>query len=178
MKITTLFVWRQEGYTTNMSFFVHATEAVRPKTKSIEVASLVLAAFLILMAVGQLFTYEKFAEVIKGLGFTSNDVTASLVAALLVVFEVAAVPFLLRMRLSPLARFLSMLSGWMVLVFWISLSLWLNFTLSMASNAGVLGDTIKLPAGIWMVTFFIALIALDGCASYGMWPVTRKSKKS
>ena len=161
-----------------MSFFVHATEAVRPRTKSIEVASLVLAALLIIMAVGQLFTYEKFAEVIKGLGFTSNDVTASLVAALIVVFEVAAIPFLLRMRLSPLARFLSMLSGWVVLIFWMSLSLWLNFTLNVASNSGVLGDTVKLPVDAWMVTFFAALIVLDACASYGMWPVSRKAKKS
>lgn len=160
-----------------MSILVSPTEAEQPKTRTSQIAALVLAALLIVMVAGQLFTYEKFADVIDSLGFLSDRAPATLVAALIVIFEVAMLPFLLRMKLSPLARILSMAAGWIVVVFWLSLSLWLNITLSLASNGGVLGDTVKLPVDWWMVSFFIALAVLDVWACYGLWPKTLARKK-
>jgi hypothetical protein len=177
IKITTLFVKWNEGYTTSMSIFVKATEAARPRTQASNIAALVLAALVTIMVVGQLFTYEKFAEVIDKLGFLPDKGAAAVVAALIVVFEVGSLPFLLRMRLSPLACIVSMAAGWIMLIFWLGLSLWLNITLSLASNGGVLGDTIQLPVDWWMVSFFIALATLDGWACYGLWPSPLLRKK-
>jgi hypothetical protein len=177
MKITTLSVRRNERYTTNMSFFVSATEAKHPKTKNSQVAAMILAAFLIIMVVGQLFTYEKFAEVIDAFDFFSDKEISMIVAALIVVFEVASLPFLLKMRLSPLARVVSMAAGWLVLLFWFGMSVWLNITFSLAPNSGVLGDTVHLPIGGWMVSFFGALILLDLWACDGLWPRKSLRKK-
>jgi hypothetical protein len=177
IKITTLFVRGDEGYTTSMSFFVTATEAEQPKSKNVQIAGVVLAALLTIMLVGQLFTYEKFAEVIQGFGFFSGSDITSIIAALIVTFELAALPFLLRMRLSPLARIVSMVVGWTVLLFWLGISFWLNITLSLSPNSGVLGDTIKLPVGWWMVTFFVALSVLDLWVSYGVWPAKSTPRK-
>jgi len=160
-----------------MSFFVNATEAKHPKTKNSQVAAMILAAFLIVMVVGQLFTYEKFAEVINGFDFFPSKETSTIAAALIVIFEVASLPFLLRMRLSPLARVISVVAGWLVLLFWFGMSIWLNITFSLAPNSGVLGDTVHLPIGEWMISFFGVLILLDLWACDGLWPRKSLHKK-
>jgi hypothetical protein len=160
-----------------MSFFPTATEAEPPKTNSTQMTGIVLALFLILMLVGQLFTYETFAEVIDGFGFFPGKEIAAIVGALIVIFEVAALPFLLRMKLSPLARIASMIAGWAVLLFWFGISEWLNMTLSLAPNSGVMGDTVHLPVGWWMVSFFIGLGLLDLWTCYGLWPKNPLRKK-
>jgi hypothetical protein len=161
-----------------MSFFVHATEAKQVKSKNAQIAGIVVVAFLIIMVVAQLFTYEKFADVIRGLQLPIADELAPVVAALIVTLEVAMLPFLLRMRLSPLARIVSMVAGWAVLLFWLVLSFWVTVTFNIAPNSGVLGDTIALPAGAWMLTFFMALSVLDGWASYVLWPDISIRKKN
>lgn len=153
-----------------MSIFPVATEAKQPKSRGSQIAAIVLVAFLIIMVVGQLFTYEKFADVMNAFGLFASKGTATIVAALIVTFEVAALPFLLRMRLSPLARVISMVAGWGVLLFWLGLSCYLNITINLAPNSGVLGDTVKLPIEWWMVSFFVALGTLCAWASYGLWP--------
>lgn len=176
-KITTLLFERSERYTTSMSIFVKSTEAKKPKIESSKWAALLLAAILIIMLVGQLFTYEKFPETIKDLGFFSEG-WSHVVAALIVIFELAALPFLLRMRLSPLARICSMFAGWLLLMFWLISAFFLNTTLNISDNSSVLGATVPVPVGAWMITFFMALGVLDGWASYGLWPLQKPSKTS
>jgi hypothetical protein len=160
-----------------MSIFVKATEAKKPKLESSKWAALLLAGILIVMLVGQLFTFEKFPDVLRSLGFFSSDASSRIVSSLIVIFELAVLPFLLRMRLSPLARICSMISGWLVLLYWLLASIILNATLNISDNSSVLGDTIPVPTGAWMITFFMALCVLHGWASYGLWPFSRVAKK-
>lgn len=177
MKITTLSMRRAKRYTTSMSIFVKSTEAKKPKLESSKWAALLLAGILIIMLVGQLFTFEKFPTVLQSLGFFSSEESSRIVSSLIVIFELAALPFLLRMRLSPLARICSMTAGWSALLYWLLTSIFLNATLNISDNSGVLGDTIAIPVGAWMITFFMALGVLHGWASYGMWPFSRSAKK-
>lgn len=160
-----------------MSIFVKSTEAKKPKLESSRWAALLLAGIVIVMLVGQLFTFEKFPAVLQSLGFFSSDASSKVVSALIVIFELAALPFLLRLRLSPLMRICSMVAGWLILLYWFVTSICLNVSLNISDNSGVLGDTISVPVGVWMLTFFMALGVLHGWASYGMWPLSRVTKK-
>ena len=130
------------------------------------------------LAVCQLFTFEKFPGVIMQLGLPwNNEIAASLQAALLVILEVAALPFLLFMPLSRLARVVSMVAGWMVIVWWVGITLWSNGATTESLNSGLLGATIELPAGWWMLFFTGALAVLAGWAAWGMWPLKQVTKK-
>jgi hypothetical protein len=153
-----------------MSFFVKSTPASAPKTKNIRPVSLGLAAVFIVMVVAQLFTFETFPKVIANMGLPGGEGVASIRAALIVTLEVVALPFLLSMRLSPAMRVVSMVSGWLVVTAWLAASLWLNLSTSIASNSGLLGDTISLPVGWWNVLFCLSLGVLAAWSAWGMWP--------
>lgn len=159
-----------------MSFFVQPTDAPTPKTANIRIVSLLLAGIFMIMVVAQLFTFEDYSEVvadITGLSIAS----ATIAAAAIVVFEVIALPFLFSMRLSVLGRIVSMFSGWLTAIGWLLIALYGNVAIGSASNSGILGATVPLPRGWWMVFFFVGVIVLTVWSSWGMWPLTRSLKK-
>lgn len=141
-----------------------------PKTTHIHSIGVFLAAILTLMVVAQLFTFEDFADVLAGTWLPLSMASAQTIVAFVVTLEVLALPFLLHMRLSPLMRVLSMVSGWIVLVVWFGLSIWENILPSTISNAGFLGATATIPVGWWSVFFSLGLIILGAWVSWGMWP--------
>lgn len=163
-----------------MSFFVQAIPPPKLKTKNIFAISLLTVVLLIVMVVTQLFTFEDFPAVIATLDLPGGTVTARVFAAVLVIAEVFALPFLLAMRLSPLFRIVSMICGWLVAVVWLKLSLWENVIASSDSQSGIFGATLPLPGGWWSVFFSLALFVLIVWTSWGMWPFKRKhpSKKA
>jgi hypothetical protein len=161
-------------YTTSMSIFVQATKAAQPQTKNAQTIGLVVAGVFIVMTVSQLFTFEKFPAVVANMWLPGGDQWAPVRAALIVTFEVLAVPFLLRMQLSPLMRVCSMVLGWFVIAGWLFATLWENLSGNVISNNGLLGATVHLPNGWWSVLFVIALGVLTGWASWGMWPLRHK----
>jgi hypothetical protein len=159
-----------------MSFFVQPTDAPTPKTANIRIVSLLLAAIFMVMVVAQLFTFEDYGDVIAGITGLSIA-PATIVSAMMVVFEVAALPFLFSMRLSVLGRIVSMLSGWLTAVGWFLIALYANVTVGSVSNSGILGATVPLPSGWWMTFFFMGVIVLVIWSSWGMWPLIRSLKK-
>jgi len=156
------------AYTTGMSFFVQPTLALPPKTKNTTKVSLFLVALFTLMAVAQLFSFEKFPDVF-GLTLPGREASAHVYAALIVTLEVAAVPFLLSMRLSFAMRVVSMLAGWCVVTAWFIVTLWENITHAIP-NTGLLGATASLPIGWWSVLFCMGLGILVVWTSWGLWP--------
>lgn len=161
-----------------MSIFVQPTDAPSPKTNNIRTVSLVLAVLFIFLAVMQLFTFEKFPGIIANLWLPGGEPLAHVRAALVVIFEVFALPFFLFMRLSIAMRIVSMISGWIVVVVWLMFSLWENIMLKAPGNSWLLGDTIHLPVGWWSVLWGLAVGLLVGWVSWGMWPLkSRKRKK-
>lgn len=157
-----------------MSIFVNVTPAATPKTTNIRVVALLLAGMFTVMAVAQLFTFEDFPALIADFLLPSGSKMAPLIAALIVTFEIFAIPFLLGMALSPLMRWVSMVFGWLVVAMWVFISLWLNLTDTVATTAGFLGTTVKIPIGWWAVFFSLGLGVLMAWASWGLWPTTRK----
>jgi hypothetical protein len=164
------------AYTASMSVFVQATAAPRPKTKNIRTVGVALAGVFVLMAVAQLFTFEKFPETINAMWLPGGDSLSSVWAALITTLEVGAVPFLLAMRLSPLMRICSMVAGWLVIATWLIVTLLQNLGQNVVVNSGLLGATVKLPVGWWNVLFCVAIGVLAAWAAWGMWPFSKRSK--
>lgn len=152
------------------------TAAPTPKTDRVKQIAILYAVFLVIMAVAQLFTYEEFIELIPTFNLPLNEAFTYLVVPILIIFEVFALPFLLRMRLSPAFRFLSMLFGWLVSVKWLFISLWVVMSAQSVENIGFLGTVVTLTPGWWAVLISFSLGILAAWASWGMWPL-KKSKK-
>lgn len=159
-----------------MSIFIQATAAPKPKSALIEKVSTLLAGVFVVLAVAQLFGFENFPLVIEAWQLPGVGGSASaLLAAGIVVCEVLAVPFLLRMRLSPVMRFLSMIVGWLAGVWWLLVTIWQTVAGIMGESVGLLGSTIQLPLGWWSVLLVIFIGGLLAWASWGLWPVRRRA---
>ena len=134
---------------------VKIKKAAKPEAHGIEtvrVVRLVLAAFLLFMLLGQLFTFEDFPSLLVGM----NEVCARAVVILLVVFELLALPFLIDMKVSVTLKKVSVVSVFVALVL-----------LSVLEIAAYLGDvsmlfgaTFDLPCGSWSLTFLAGLWVL------------------
>jgi hypothetical protein len=157
-----------------MSFLPKPTSAPPPKTTDVKRMTIFYAALLTVLAVTQLFTFDHFLELLTTFGFPLGDQFAYLVGAVIVAAEVFALPFLLRMPLSPAFRWFSMMCGWLVAAAWIKISLWLVVIDSTVTNVGYLGTVTDLMPGWWAVFIASALGILTVWASWGMWPGKRK----
>lgn len=158
-----------------MSFFVQSTSARQPKTPNVRTVSRALAIVLAVMAVTQIATLSGFIGAIGDFWLPFDLVGQRLLISLLIVGELAAIPFLLRLRLSPAMRIVSMVSGWLVLAVWLVLQVWINTTVNVVANNGILGG-VALPVGWYMVFGVVALGALAAWSSWGLWPLRRKHK--
>jgi hypothetical protein len=156
---------------------VHTTPAPTPKTKDVRRIATFYAIILVIMAVTQLFTFDEFLKLVTSFNFPGGVRYAYFITALLVVSEVFALPFLLRMALSPAFRWLSMVLGWLVALIWAKLTIWLVIQDSVVSNVGFLGTVVNLMPGWWAIFMSIALGILAAWASWGMWPSNHGSKR-
>ncbi len=155
-----------------MSFFVQATNAKSPKTANAAKVALLLAGILIILAIMQLFNFPKFASAIYDMWLPGVDSALSKpLAALVVTAEVFAIPFLLRMHLSPLMRLTSMILGWLSVAWWLFALVWENVNPMSLANNGLFGGTIALPVGWWSVCFMLGVAVLVVWASWGLWPL-------
>lgn len=158
-----------------MSFFAIPVASSPTRTKHISPLGIGTAAILAGMLVAQLFTFEDLPQAIADAGFL-NEAWGRLAAGIIVFFELLALPFLLRMYLSPAMRVGSMIAGWFVVSVWLVVSLWKNIV-GETSPSLLLGATVALPEGWWSVLFCLALAVLVGWVSWGMGPFKAKSVK-
>jgi len=130
----------------------------------------VYATVLTCMAIGQLFSFEKFIPLVKEYQLPGGLGTATLVAGLIVVTEVFALPFLLRMRLSLLMRWVSLACSLMVPILWIVLSVTVLVVDGGPTNSGLLGTKLSVPAGWLQLVASIVLAGLAGFSFAGLRP--------
>jgi len=153
-----------------MSIFVKAVPAPKPRTRETVQISLLYAGILVVFAVTQLFTFDKFAEFMLSIHLPLSDPLAYAVAPVLVAAEVFALPFLLRMTLSPAFRWLSMLCGWFVAVLWLFITIWIVTMSPSSPTVGFLGTLVDLIPGWWAVCIPFALGIMAAWSSWGLWP--------
>ena len=159
-----------------MRLFHAATRAGKPESERAAQAALLFAVLLIIMAVGQLYEFEKFIPLIEGFGVVGGHQGAILIAGLIVVAEVLALPFLLRMQVSPLMRVVSMSLGWLAVALWIVITIWLSFTVNAVTNVGLFGTKVDIPAGWWAVCYVAALGILAVWSAWGLWPFAKAAR--
>ena len=153
-----------------MSIFAKALPAPKEKTANTRHISLLYAAILVVFLVAQLFTFDEFTALILSFNLPFSDKGVLVIAPLLVMAELFALPFLLRMKLSFAFRWLSMLFGWLVPVLWLFISSWVVSTQPGAETVGFLGTVVSVIPGWWAIFVSIALGILASWASWGMWP--------
>lgn len=136
-----------------------------------------LAVVIVGLAVTQLYKFEDLPDVIATLGLPGGQTWAPTIAALLVVGEVLALPFLLRMTLSPAMRIVSMVSGWVVIAGWLVVSIWTNLAVGQVANSGILGATVPVPSGWGVTCIFVGLALLAAWSAWGLWPCRKDSNK-
>lgn len=161
-----------------MSVFVKPTPAPAVKTTNTKTIALFFAIILVVMAVTQLYSFEATLLLFASYNLPLGETIGAAALPILIVFEVFALPFLLRMSVSPAFRFLSMIFGWFVGLKWLFISLWVVAFAQPVESIGFIGaiDGITLVPGWWAVLYSIALCILAAWASWGMWPMTRRRK--
>lgn len=136
--------------------------AIYPKstvTNATLTLSLLAVGVLIVMATLQLITFEKFIPIMQNYEVPGGPVAGKILAAIIVILEVAALPFLLRMKVSPLFRLCSALSLFFIGTIWIGIASWALFHQSPLIGSGIIGSLFKsLPAemGVVIGVFLLA----------------------
>lgn len=110
------------------------TPAPRPRATLVRNSAWGYAALITVMVVGQLFNFEDFIPAIGELQLPGMEAYAAVIAAIVVITEVFALPFLLRMSLSPLMRWVSLVCSVLVAIGWLKLSI-----------LAVMNDGVKVP---------------------------------
>lgn len=119
----------------------------------IQYAAWLTAAMITIMLLAHLFSFENFASVLTLVMSYNNQQLIEISAALVVVVELLAIPYLLGMKLSPLMRIFSAGFGGLTVLFWLFTSL----TNAHAENSAIFGDTLTLPGGILAVLWSLIL---------------------
>ena len=160
-----------------MSILVKALPAAAPRSDSATQMSLLYAGILVVFVVTQLFTFDEFIDLIPSLNLPIGDRLIFALAPVIVVAELFALPFLLRMKLSIGFRWFSMMLGWLVPVLWACISLWTVTTQPAAETVGFLGTLVDVVPGWWAVLASCALGILAAWSSWGLWPGARSKTK-
>ena len=153
-----------------MSIFAKVVPAKIPRTEHSKQIAFIYAGVLVFFAITQLFTFDEFLEYFPSIGLPFGEGFTYSLAAIIVAAEVFAIPFLLRMSLSPAFRWASMLLGWFVALFWMFISLWVLFAVSSATSVAFVGGLAELLPGWWAIFLSLALGAMSAWSSWGLWP--------
>jgi hypothetical protein len=140
-------------------------------------SALVAAVMITVMLLAQLFEYEDFIVILGALLPVNDAASVKVIAALIIVTELLALPFLLNMYLSKLMRVLSAVMAMGVATFWLFTAL----TNAHANNSGMFSTTIELQGGLvaamWALILFgtVAVLVRDETRSRNM-PLEKKTK--
>ncbi|MGV9001651.1 MAG: hypothetical protein ACOH18_01705 [Candidatus Saccharimonadaceae bacterium] len=160
-----------------MTILAKVSPAPKPRTKRVRQISLLYAGILVVFLVAQLFTFDKFIELIPSFNLPLSDGWSYALAPIIVASELFALPFLLGMKLSIAFRWLSMVLGWLVPALWLYICLWVVLTQPNVESVGFLGTVVDLVPGWWAVMKSLALGVLAAWASWGLWPGSRSKTK-
>ncbi len=114
----------------------------------------ILGMMYVGLIVTQLFTFEKFTDVVAGFGLPGDRVVAVAVAVLIPFVEIVALPYLVSMKLSERVRAVTRVASLVAPSLWLVLAIWMNvFPGASRLNSGLFGATIPTVVGIWVILF-------------------------
>lgn len=147
---------------------VHAYPAPKPRSWNFVRLAWLYGFILVVMACVQLVSFEKFIPLINSYELPGGYGTANLVAGLIVVSEVFALPYLLRMRLSYYFRWFSLGCSVLAPLLWLKISVY-SMVVGPVKNGGLMGVYITLDLLLQLVVT-LALLGLSCVVAYGLWP--------
>ncbi len=159
-----------------MSIVAKPTKAPQPRSEASKQISIVYAGLLVVMAVAQLYTFESFLELLQGMELPVSAGVSVALGSIIVVREVFALPFLLRMSLSKAFRYVSMFLGWLTAALWLFITTWVVAANAPVETVGFLGTLVELIPGWWAVLISLAFGVLAAWSSWGLWPGKRTRK--
>lgn len=130
------------------------------QSKKTRVFGLAAAAIFTVMAVTQLIGFERMPDTLSIFWPANLGSGALPLAAFLVVCEVFALPFLLAMRLSVLARICSFFVGCLVIVYCFAATI--NAFSSPEFSSGILGSYVTMSGGVTVLLFTIVTTVVFG----------------
>ncbi len=151
-----------------------AKSAPKPVSPNAVYVAWVYSAVIVVMVFLQLFAFEKFIPLLDQYDLWGGMDTATIAAALIVTVEVLALPFLLRMTLSPLMRWLSLVCSLAIAGAWLKLSLLALWTDNIVQNSGMFGSKLAFPAGWPAVLLSLILLFFAVYCVWGLWPLRKK----
>lgn len=160
-----------------MTILAKVSPAPKPRSDSAKQMSLLYASILVVFLVAQLFTFDTFIKFAPSLNLPISERWAYALVPIIIVCELFAIPFLLRMKLSIAFRWFSMILGWFVPLLWFCMSLWVVTMQPDAESIGFLGTLVDLVPGWWAVMLSLALGVLAAWSSWGLWPGHRSQTK-
>lgn len=125
-----------------------AQDPPKLRTKYGPILGWIAAIILIIFSLVHLFRIDTFVPELS-LALGSNQTLTLWVASILVTMEVFALPFLMRMRLSPLAQYVSGAFAVIVPLVWLLIAIW---TFGTNSSTAQLGEFVSLPSS-WTLIF-------------------------
>ncbi len=125
-----------------------------------------LAAVIIVMVVAQLMTIEKFLPIIQNYQLPGGTVSAKVTVFLLATSGIFALPFLMRMCLSPLFRICSATLLNMYALIWVKLGLWVVITHPPLIGTGLLGGLGKGIPEFVILPFSVILLTASLTATW------------
>ncbi len=149
-----------------------ATVAATPRSKVAVQVAWLYAVVLVIMIVGQLFAFERFIPIIYDYWLPGGYGTAVLVACVTVVAEVFALPYLLRMPLSPLMRQCSMVCSVIVPLIWGGLVVYHFGYGGHLANAGMFGAKVTVSPVLQLAAAGVLLV-LSVVVIRGLRPVAQ-----
>lgn len=150
--------------------FAKATLPSKPKNKMYKYAGLVLAGITTAMVVSQLFKFEEFGVLLSEYPVASLFNNSIILAAIIISLEVFSLPFLLRMKISPAFRIVSMFFGWLVAGIWFYLATIVPLVSDMVVEPAMFGGLLTfLPMFAYSLLASLITI-LTILVSFGMWP--------
>lgn len=135
-----------------------------PKSKidqKTTILTFALAALLIVMVVAQLMSLDKFIPIIGNYQLPGGVPIAKITIYKIEISALFALPFLLRMGLSPLFRWLSALLLNLHSLIWVVLGLWVALQNPPLIGTGILGGYLKNLSGSVVLPFGLCLLAVS-----------------
>jgi len=156
-----------------MSIFVTTTPAPKPRTINSLKVSILYAVILTAAAVTQLFNFEDLLVYIQSINLPFNEAGDYAFLPLMVVAEVFALPFLLRMDVSPAFRYVSMFLGLLAAALWIFLACWVVLSGQSDSTVNYSSSLISFLPGFYAIFITLAIGILAIWSAWGLWPGKR-----
>lgn len=126
----------------------------------------ILAALIILMVVSQLMTIEKLLPIMDSYQLPGGSSIVKALVFVMATSGVFALPFLLRMRLSPLFRIASAALLNIYSLIWLALGVWVTINNPPLSGTGVFGSLLTSIPGSAVLPLGIVLTACSMLATF------------